>query len=220
MDNEKSPVKSLLAHDMIREMILSGKLLPGSRLIVTDLEVLLGVGRGPVRDALMRLDKSGLVQNIPHKGALVALPPTSVEMEQIYQLRVHVETALAIEAMHRAQPKDIDNLEDLTSTMLAKLEDNLYFFHDDRQFHTSLYALANMRHLHSIVENLFDVVEIFLNTRFYGDEDKHLFIEQHYAIIQAMRNKDELTLRQILEQNILVGLELVRNEMARYRRAY
>ena len=46
---------------MIRNMILSGEALPGTRLVLTELEEKMGVGRGPIRDALMRLDKSGLV---------------------------------------------------------------------------------------------------------------------------------------------------------------
>ena len=60
-----SKIKSLTAYEMIRNMILSGEALPGTRLVLTELEEKMGVGRGPIRDALMRLDKSGLVQNIP-----------------------------------------------------------------------------------------------------------------------------------------------------------
>ena len=52
-----SKIKSLTAYEMIRNMILSGEALPGTRLVLTELEEKMGVGRGPIRDALMRLDK-------------------------------------------------------------------------------------------------------------------------------------------------------------------
>ena len=48
-----STIKSLAAYDLIRDMILSGEALPGTRLVLVDLEKKLGVGRGPIRDALI-----------------------------------------------------------------------------------------------------------------------------------------------------------------------
>jgi DNA-binding GntR family transcriptional regulator len=69
-----SSMKSLRAYEKIRDMILSGVKRPGTRLILSDLEEELAIGRGPIREALMRLDRSGLVKNIPYKGAVVATP--------------------------------------------------------------------------------------------------------------------------------------------------
>ena len=62
-----STIKSLAAYDLIRDMILSGEALPGTRLVLVDLEKV-GVGAAPSVMPLMRLDKSGLVQNIPSWG--------------------------------------------------------------------------------------------------------------------------------------------------------
>ena len=104
-----STIKSLAAYDLIRDMILSGEALPGTRLVLVDLEKKLGVGRGPIRDALMRLDKSGLVQNIPYKGAIVMMPPSSKEIEHIFNLRIQVECALAKEAMQQATAEDMNS---------------------------------------------------------------------------------------------------------------
>ncbi|PID74193.1 MAG: GntR family transcriptional regulator, partial [Desulfobacterales bacterium] len=61
-------MKSLRAYEKIRDMILRGRKLPGTRLVIADLEQELGIGKGPIREALMRLDRSGLVKNIPYKG--------------------------------------------------------------------------------------------------------------------------------------------------------
>ena len=52
-------MKSLIAYEKIRDMILSGIKRPGTRLILSELEEELGIGRGPIREALMRLDRSG-----------------------------------------------------------------------------------------------------------------------------------------------------------------
>ena len=117
MNKIASKIKSLTAYEMIRDMILSREAIPGTRLVLTELEEKTGVGRGPIRDALMRLDKSGLVQNIPYKGAVVTLPPSFREMEHIYRLRIQVEIVLAIEAMRVASHSDIAQLEEIASAM-------------------------------------------------------------------------------------------------------
>ena len=60
MADNKSFMKSLQAYEKIRDMILTGVKLPGTRLVLSELEAELGIGRGPIREALMRLDRSGL----------------------------------------------------------------------------------------------------------------------------------------------------------------
>lgn len=214
--SKNSATKSLVAYEMIRDMIMSGRALPGTRLILTDLEQQLGVGRGPIRDALLLLDKSGLVQNIPYKGAIVMLPPGYREMELIYQQRCGLEAALAEEAMRQATPQELDALEQTAKEMEAAGEET-YFFHVDREFHRRLYQLSRMPHLVSVVEHLMDFVQAFLTLRAYSVEHKELFNQQHATILAALRNKDAGLLRTTLQRNIMVGLELVREEMQRFR---
>lgn len=216
MTTTGAKIKSLTAYDMIRALILSGEALPGTRLVLTELEKKLGVGRGPVRDALMRLDKSGLVQNIPYKGAIVTPPPSLSEMEHIYQLRVRVEVLLTVEAGRRATATDITRLEAIAAAMGSNGSTEPYYFHQDREFHSAVYALAKMPHLHAVVGHLLDYVDVFLNMRPYDPADVALFSQQHATIIQAMKEQDEETLRQTMERNILVGLELVRKEMHKF----
>ena len=63
MAKSKMLMKSIVAYDAIKDKILVGEKLPGTRLILSELEVELGIGRVPIREALMRLDRSGLVRN-------------------------------------------------------------------------------------------------------------------------------------------------------------
>lgn len=216
--SEKMPPKSLVAYEMIRGMILKGTALPGTRLILTELEEKLGVGRGPIRDALLLLDKSGLVQNIPYKGAIVMLPPGYREMELIYHQRCQIELALATEAMRQASQDEISNLMETARKMDKAVVKNEYFFHMDRDFHRQIYQLSRMPHLMSIVDHLMDFVQAFLTLRAFSQEHTELFNQQHRIIINALKNKDEQLLRDTLGANIMVGLDLVRDEMQRIKR--
>ena len=214
--SETTTVKSITAYNLIRELILTGELLPGTRLVLAELEEKLGVGRGPIREALMRLDKSGLVQNIPYKGALVTPPPSFKEMESIYQTRILVERTLALESMRLATPEDLADLERIAASMADSCDDETLFFHKDRQFHCKLYSISRMHHMMILMDRLMDHVEIFLMTRRYERQDKDVILEQHAAILRGMVEKDETLLCASLEKNILIGLDLVQKEMDRF----
>ncbi len=210
--------KSLIAYEMICKMILSGAALPGTRLVLAELEQKLGMGRGPLRDALLLLDKSGLVQNIPYKGAVVMMPPGYREMVLIYQQRCQLELALAVEAMHLATPEEIHSLAAKAKEMELLPQERGYFFHMDREFHRQLYQLSRMPHLVSIVEHLMDFVQVFLTLRAYSATHQALFNEQHKFIIEALWQKDEELLKTTLEHNIMVGLDAVCEELQRFSR--
>ena len=126
LSDNKSSMKSLMAYEKIRNMILKGQKLPGTRLIIADLEKELGIGKGPIREALMRLDRSGLVKNIPYKGVEVATTPTPREILYIYQLRKDLESNVAVAALENITDSDICDLEELHQTMLASPEDNFF----------------------------------------------------------------------------------------------
>lgn len=217
MSKTPQPIRSLTAYDLIRELILSGEVLPGTRLVLTDLEQRLNVGRGPLREALMRLDRSGLVQNIPYKGVVILPHASAQEIDAIYQTRVVLEVALAVEALRKATKKDITALEKQLAKMCSLPADTPFGFHEDRQFHNALYSIANMPRLQILVDTMLDHIEAFLTFHSFEQADKELFAEQHTIIIKALRAKNEDTLRETLTANILTGLRLIQYAIAKSR---
>jgi DNA-binding GntR family transcriptional regulator len=87
--------------DHLRSGVLQGRYAPGQRLIEADLTRDLRVSRGPLREAFRRLSAEGLLEIVPHRGALVRRL-TLREMKELFQIRVGLETLaarLAAEAM-------------------------------------------------------------------------------------------------------------------------
>ncbi|BCS96535.1 GntR family transcriptional regulator [Desulfoluna limicola] len=212
MDNNASSMKSLVAYEKIRDMILTGVKLPGTRLVLSDLETELGIGRGPIREALMRLDRSGLVKNIPYKGAVVASPPSRKEIGIIFDIRVELEAQLAVEAMNNISPDQIAKLEDLHGRMASVDAD---FYALDREFHSIIYEASNLPHLCTIVHKLIESVEAFLNLYRQEITDCHKFSFEHGQILEAIKEKDEERVRTVLKNNIRSGLEVVERSFSR-----
>ena len=209
MDNDNCDMKSLAAYQRIRDMIISREKLPGTRLVISELQDDLGIGKGPIREALMRLDRSGLVRNIPYKGAVVAEAPRMREVEIIYEMRVKLETTLAIEAMRNTKEQDIANLE----SILAEMDQGLNIqelYHLDRHFHSQLYGYSKLTHLCLVVDKLMESVDIFLINSPRDSNYLNRMHAQHAKIMDALKNKDEAMVKESLKQNITIGLKLIK----------
>jgi len=206
-------MKSLQAYEKIRDMILSGAKLPGTRLVLTELEEELGIGRGPIREALMRLDRSGIVKNIPYKGAVVATPPTQKEILHIYDLRVALESKLAVEAIENLTDADFLKLEKLHARME---EFPLNHYQLDRQFHHVICSASKLPHLCNIAQALVQSVESVLNI--YRREKEHCmrFNAQHRAILDALRSKDPEKVRMTFEVNIKSGIDVIKDTYSKF----
>ena len=215
MAKSKSLMKSTEAYELIRDKILVGEKLPGTRLILSDLEQELKIGRVPIREALVRLDRSGLVKNIPYKGAIVAAPPKRKEIELIYDIRVELEIKLATEAMKNLKKKDFTVLNRLNSKMQNGSDD---FYSLDRQFHDTIYSASELPHLCDIVQKLVLPVEVFLNINRQEDSDRQRFNDEHQEIIASLKEKNSVRLAGVLSANIKGGLKTIERTLDTARR--
>ncbi len=90
-----------LAYESIREMIVSGRIKMGDRLVETQLSESLGISRAPTREALQRLIAEGLVEATAHHGARVALV-NAQDVADLYNVRLGLET-VALRLFMRAE---------------------------------------------------------------------------------------------------------------------
>lgn len=213
MAGTTSSMKSLIAYEKIRDMILTGEKLPETRLVIQDLESELGIGRGPIREAIMRLDRSGLVKNVPYKGALVASPPSHKEIYILFDLRMELETQLLLEALDKFTPESIAELDRIYDSMVAMEKD---YYQLDRDFHDIIYRTADMPHIIAIVDKLIESVETFLTLRRQQLTDCQHFTEEHGLIIQAIKSKDKELANTIMRKNIKSGLEVVERTFSQF----
>jgi DNA-binding GntR family transcriptional regulator len=78
----------------LENMIISGKMGPGERLLPDEIADTLKVSKSPVREALLRLEKEGLVANLPRIGFYVA-DINIDDIEEIYPIRMVLFSLLA-----------------------------------------------------------------------------------------------------------------------------
>jgi DNA-binding GntR family transcriptional regulator len=111
--------------DLLRTEIDSQRLRPGERLLEVDLAERFGVSRGPVRSALVELQRIGLVEINPRRGAHVATL-TARDAEELYELRTALEIQALDGVLRRCTKSRIAELaEPLRRHQRAVLDGNL-----------------------------------------------------------------------------------------------
>ena len=127
MSVTRSPlIKRSSLHDEVvtalREMIVTGELEPGERIIEKDLSQQLGVSRTPIREAIKTLVLDGLVDSPPHRGAQVKLLEAE-EIESLFDVIAVLEALAAQRAAQNLKPGELRKLETLHRNMRAAFED-------------------------------------------------------------------------------------------------
>ena len=100
-------LKSQAIYAALRERILANDIAPGTRLVMRDVANEYDTSDIPVREALRMLERDGLVETTPYRGARVTTL-TAKEVEETYFIRSHLEsiaTGLAASADHRRRAR-------------------------------------------------------------------------------------------------------------------
>ena len=116
----------------LRQEIFTGRRSPGARLVETRVAAELGVAQSSAREALHQTpDKEGLITRIPNVGACVT-SLTPLQVEQIYLLRVLLESYAVQLVGEQGEPEDIQSLEARISNYLRAVDDSPLEFDDGR----------------------------------------------------------------------------------------
>jgi DNA-binding GntR family transcriptional regulator len=188
---------ALIIAKRIEEDIVLGRRQPRERLIEQDLCDLFQTHRGDVRLALFELEKKGLVERIPNRGALVR-GLTPLEVKEIYAVREELEVMAVRIIPFPVSHKDIERLEELQQKHTAAVAagDLLTVFYSNLRFHQVLFGLCGNACLIETIELLAQKV---YGIRSYANafpESLDRARRDHLDMIKALRGsrRDDLVL--------------------------
>jgi len=139
-------------HHALREAITDGKLTPGARLREVPIATQLSVSPTPVREALRRLEREGLIDSSSHRGATVAVVSPGM-MANLYELHETLE-AFAVRKAAEHGPHDFSHLRSLADDIDASLSlpDQTTFNRLDLRFHRALNDLSGNQQVAELIE--------------------------------------------------------------------
>lgn len=203
-------------HQAIKRAILNLDLQPGAPIDEGQLAEQLGISKTPVREAIARLTGEGFV--VPGPGRRSSIAPLSlVATQEIFEVRILLESAVARYVASRITDEDLDDLEQLfEATVEALRTDNLYeFVTSSHDFHARLVSCAANSHLSKIAAKLFDHTKM-INAAIYRSEQEdaqhrlsHSGIENHRAILAALKQRDGDLAATLLTRDIQTYLDAI-----------
>jgi DNA-binding GntR family transcriptional regulator len=181
----------------LREEIMNGSRLPGTPLRELILAKELKVSQATVREALQRLEHSGLVTRKPNLGTTVTrLSPKDVR-ERV-SVRVVLECLAAQAAAERMTDADLEELERRLEVLGAAVESNNYYeaAQADLEFHRHIWMCAGNDTLCRLLELV--TVPLFAFAamlRSHGLQRLTAVVAEHSPLIEALRSKDKAQIR-------------------------
>lgn len=180
------------AYREINRRILRSVYAPGDKISESSLEQDLGLGRTPVREALIRLRRDGLIKIVPQSGTYVS----KIDLDEATNarfVRESVERKVMVEAAAVASEADISTLNDILEKQIdaAHKSDHEMFFDLDEKFHQYFYKMTDK----SIVWNWLQVTNAqLLRFRWLRLKVVQLnwnnLIKEHQKICQAVGKHD------------------------------
>lgn len=177
----------------VRSAIIEGRLRPGDHIIEGTLTLQLGVSRTPVREALILLEREGLVVSEPHKGSFVRAFDEA-DVAAIFSMRTTLENFAAERALSVLAEKDLHHLDDIIAQQERAIREGQFgqVRAKDMAFHAYLVRQAE----HPLLERAWDelVAQIasllYLRAEAVPDYDETKAIREHRAILDAFRAGD------------------------------
>lgn len=192
-------------YEYLRLGIISGEVAQGEKLVEMDIAAQVGTSQGPVREALQRLERDGLVE----RRARSATFATNISMDEMYELfavRSTIEGFAVRRTSQKITDEQCDELEDLIDEMAeAGREQKLMTLAQyDMQFHSRIVEWSQSAGLLRVWTPLSSQIQRFIvqsHPLHYSD-----FVEigtRHQPILDALRNHDSEAAFQAIQGHVM-----------------
>jgi DNA-binding GntR family transcriptional regulator len=197
-------------YQRLRELIVDGRLAPGTRIIETDIAERLGVSRTPVRGALQRLQQEGFIVDSPtlRQTRPTVAPLTRADARELFLLVGALEGLAAYRAAlggpsdRSALGATLTEINDaLSEAAREPRPDRARIFELDDEFHHKymLSAGPRVRAMHNTVKpqaERYERIYVSMLT-----DELHTSVVEHRAIVKAIRSGNAAAAKEAVETN-------------------
>lgn len=188
-------------YEALIDMLTWGELEPGASLSIDGLAQSLGISPTPVREALARLEATGLVRRAARRGYRVSPLMSQEQMIELADARLVLETGAMERAMRHTEEllpaleKAFRRHKDSANRILAPEYSGDHqalrqYFEDDWSFHEAVLEHCGNRYIAQAVNSLSFRVHRMRQTIGAGNTDAAAAVFEHRSILDAVRRGD------------------------------
>jgi DNA-binding GntR family transcriptional regulator len=202
------------AFDSIKSDIIDGELAQGTKIVESDLALKYGISRGPLREAIHRLEQMKLIVRIPHAGSRVVTLDARM-MQDIYEAREALEgmaARLAARLMSDDEITSLSALLDQHEATISETEGKAYFQHEgDIDFHFRIaVASRNQWILENLNGELYQLIRMCRRQSGQIPSRAQTALSQHRQIAAAIAQRDEELAELLMRRHISGAWKIVR----------
>lgn len=199
-DGIDAPLTDVVYQRML-DSIYAGALVPGSVINEVELAREFGVSRGPVREAVRRLQGIQIVTREPYTKARV-VTMTAASALELFQMRMGLEGVACFLAAQRMSDADIDQLQrDLEAHQQSRAARGGAGRHFD--LHERIVrASGNKRIITALCDDLYHLLRIYRRHSGSVLERKDDAFEEHWQIVRAISRRDARLAESLMRSHI------------------
>ncbi len=200
--NRALPLRDQI-YQMVRNMIVVGRLKPGESINEVSIAEALGVSRTPVREAVKRISDEGLIKVIAQTGTFVS-PISRTDLEEAYVIRRALEMESARRAATKFDSRAAEALDDNIAAHRLAIGRARYTaaIQLDDVFHRTIAEICGFPAIWKAVDISKAQMDrgryLAIPKPGYGEQT----IEQHTAILHALRDQDAEKAAAAMEQHL------------------
>ena len=180
-----------MVYEELKMQILKGSIIPGTRMMEVELAEEMGVSRTPIREAIRKLEKEGLVTIEPRRGAYASMISTE-DMVEILEVRQDLEGLAAYFAADRMTKSQMEELKQVSNSYNeAVMQGNMEaMIKHDTRFHHIIVESCRNKILVQMIEQLQELVLRFRYIYYDNFKRAENMPEEHEAIVAAIAEGD------------------------------
>jgi DNA-binding GntR family transcriptional regulator len=178
------------AYRELEEMIVTLRLSPGTILSEQALAQRLKIGRTPIREALQRLARDGLVVIMPRRGIMVSEINLRLQL-RLLEVRRELERLMASLAAERATPEERTEFAEIARAMMeaAVKSDDIAFMRIDQRFNALIATAARNEFARRSMGLMNALSRRFWYQHYQEVADLPLAAKLHAAVAEAVAQK-------------------------------
>ena len=202
--------------DRLRDLIIQGELVQGTKVPERELCERYGVSRTPMREALKVLAVDGLVWLEPNRGAWVS-KVTIEELEEVFPVMGALEALSGELACEHITDAQIEAIQKMHQKMLEhyKARDLANYFQVNQAIHQAILVSANNSELTTMYNSLAARVRRARYLANMTDKRWAKAVDEHEQILAALENRKGSQLAKILRKHLESKYETVRDWLFR-----
>ena len=199
---ESKPIREI-AYETLKHAIITGEIPAGARIVETEYAERMHISRTPLREALRKLERDGLVEYVMRRGVVVRAF-TVADVMEIYTIRNALEMLTLPAIIENATEEDIADLRERLRQMdechrrgeIQKLSPRA------REFHDRMTRICGMKRVLRVIESQDEYIRRFSAVSIAKENRRNAAHAEHYMLVDYIEQRDLESFEKLMRKHI------------------